>query len=246
LCIGFFISGLKRVDEKKLGFLIKLGKRQFEEYYSEGIWWVFPLWKFKQQPHFDILNEGEELEVKYITNDEIPLDIHIKYYWQLKNPKEKDNKYTASFIKDTLKHELGIYVRNRHAIELLSDENISNKVLVNYLISAGDKIGILISDVFPNINYENQFIPVVRKYQEKYKDLKFQLDELLMHQQIKASDMKLYENQIVNCIKNLGFSPNEAMNFIKVYKNQVNMSESTYNIGELNKVLESVISLFNK
>ena len=58
--------------------------------------------------------------------------------------------------------------------------------------------------------------------------------------------MKLYENQIVNCIKNLGFSANEAMSFIKVYKNQVNMSESTYNIGELNKVIDSVMSFFKK
>jgi hypothetical protein len=246
ICIAFFISGLKNVKQKNLGFLIKLGKRHFEEYFSEGIWWVFPLWKFQQQPHFDILNESEELEVKYITNDEIPIDINIKYYWQLKDPKDKDNRYTTSFIKDTLKHELGIFVRNRPAIELLSDESISNKVLVNYLINAGNKIGILISDVFPNINYENQFIPVVRKYQEKYKDLKFQLDELLMHQKIKASDMKLYENQIVNCIKNLGFTSNESMSFIKVYKNQVNMNESTYNIGELNNILESVISFFKK
>ena len=118
--------------------------------------------------------------------------------------------------------------------------------MVNYLVSAGERIGIAISDVFPNINFETQYVSIVRKYQEKYKDLQFQLDEMLKHQQIKASDMKLYENQIVNCIKNLGFSANEAMSFIKVYKNQVNMSESTYNIGELNKVIDSVMSFFKK
>lgn len=246
ICVVFFISGLKRVEEKNIGFLRKLGRRDFEESYSEGLWWIFPLWSFKQKPHFDLLNEAEELQVKFITSDEIPLDINVKYYWQLKNLKDIDNRYSASYIKDKLKHELGIFVRSRQAIELLSDADISNKVMVNYLVSAGERIGIAISDVFPNINFENQYIPVVRKYQEKYKDLQFKLDEMLKHQQIKAADMKLYENQIVNCIKNLGFSPNEAMNFIKVYKNQVNMSESTYNIGELNKVIDSVMSFFKK
>jgi predicted RNA binding protein with dsRBD fold (UPF0201 family) len=246
ICIVFFISGLKKVEEKNIGFLQKLGRRNFEESYSEGLWWIFPIWSFKQKPHFDLLNEAEELQVKFITSDEIPLDINVKYYWQLKNLKDIDNRFSASYIKDKLKHELGIFVRNRQAIELLSDEDISNKVMVNYLVSAGERIGIAISDVFPNINFENQYIPVVRKYQEKYKDLQFQLDEMLKHQQIKAADMKLYENQIVNCINNLGFSANEAMNFIKVYKNQVNMSESTYNIGELNKVIDSVMSFFKK
>ena len=67
---------------------------------------------------------------------------------------------------------------------------------------------------------------------------------MLKDQQIKEDDMKLYVNQIVNCIKNLGFSTSETMNFIKVYKSQVNMSESTYNIGELNKVIDSVMSFF--
>lgn len=246
ICVAFFISGLKKVEETNIGFLRKLGRRDFEESYSEGLWWIFPLWSFKQKPHFDLLNEAEELQVKFITSDEIPLDINVKYYWQTKNLKDIDNRYSASYIKDILNHELGIFVRSRQAIELLSDEDISNKVMVNYLVSAGERIGITISDVFPNINFENQYIPVVRKYQEKYKDLQFRLDEMLKHQQIKASDMKLFEYQIVNCIKNLGLSANEAMNFIKVYKNQVNMNESTYNIGELNKVIDSVMSFFKK
>ena len=224
----------------------KLGKRHFDEYYSEGWWWIFPLWSFKQKPHFDIINIGEEIDVKYITSDEILLDVQVQYYWQLKNPEDIDNKYSPSYIKDKLNHELGVFVRNRNATELLSDVDISKKVLVNYLVSAGEKIGITISDVFPNINYESQYIPVVRKYQEKYKDLKFQFDELLKHQKIKELDMKLYENQIVNCINNLGINPSEALNFIKVYKNNVNMNEHTYNVGELNKIIESVITYLKK
>ncbi len=241
ICIIFYISGLKKVQEKNLGFLLKFGKRHFDEYYSEGWWWIFPLWSFKQKPHFDIFNKGEEISVKYITSDEIPIDVQVQYYWQLKNPEDLDNKYSPSYIKDKLIHELGIFVRNRNATVLLSDVDISKKVLSNYLISTGEKIGILISDVFPNINYESKYLNVVSKYQEKYKDLQFQFDELLKHQKIKELDMKIYENQIVNCINNLGFTPIEAMNLIKVYKNKVNMNENTYNI-ELNKVLESVIT----
>lgn len=245
LCITFFISGFKNVEEKKLGFLIKLGKRHFDENYSEGWWWIFPLWKFKQKPHFNIINKGEEIIVKYITRDEIPIDVQVQYYWQLKNPEDIDNKYSPTYLKDKLIHELGLFIRNRDALELLSDVNISKKVMVNYLVKAAEKIGMTISDVFPNINYEDQYYSVVRKYQEKYKDLQFQFDELLKHQKIKELDMKIYENQIINCINNLGFTPNEALNFIKVYKNEINMNENTYNIGELgelNKVFESVLS----
>lgn len=244
LCVAFFISGLKRVKEKNIGILRKFGRRDFEESFSEGLWWVFPLWSFKQKPHYDLLNEAEEFNVNYITSDEIPLDINIKYYWQLINIKDIDNKYTPSYIKDKLKHELGLFVRKHQAIELLTDQNIANKVMENYLITFGKNIGINISDVFPNINYESQYIPVVRKYQEKYKELKYQLDDLLMHQKVKAADMKLYESQVINCIDNLKFSSNEAMNFIKIYKNQVNLDENTYNvnIGELNNIIDSVIS----
>lgn len=246
ICVIFFISGLKKVEEKNIGFLRKLGRRDFEESYGEGLWWIFPLWSFKQKPHFDLLNEAEELQVKFITSDEIPLDINVKYYWQLQDLKKSDNKFSTSYIKDTLKHELGIFVRSRQAIELLSDEDISNKVLIKYLVKAGDKIGITISDVFPNINFESRYYPVVSKYQEKYKDLEYEMNKMLKEQQLKGSDMKLYETQIVNCINNLGFTPNEAMNFIKVYKNQINLNESTYNVNGLEKVLESVISILRK
>lgn len=246
ICIAFFISGLKRVEDKNIGFLRKLDRREFKESYSEGLWWVFPLWSFKQKPHYDFLNEAEELQVKFITRDEIPLDVNVKYYWQLKNLKDMDNRFSESFIKDKLKHELGIFVRNRQAIELLSDKDISNKVMVNFLVNAGERIGITISDVFPNINYESQYIPVVRKYQERYKDLEFELDKLLKHQKIKELDMKLYENQIVNCINNLEMNPSEALNFIKVYKNKIIMYDNTYNVGELNKVIENVVKYIRK
>lgn len=244
LCISFFISGLKRVKEKNIGFLLKLGRRDFEENYAEGIWWIFPLWSFKQKPHYDLLNEAEEIKIKYITNDEIPLDINIKYYWQLKNIKDLDNKFSSAFITDKLKHELGIFVRSNQAIELLSDQDISNKVLARFLISTGDRIGITISDVFPNINYEEQYISVVRKFQEQYKDLQYQFDLMLKMQQIKKADMMLYEMQLLNCIKNLGFTSSDAINFIKVYKNQVNMNDYSYslNLTELNSVLDSVIN----
>jgi len=247
ICIAFFISGLKKVEEKNVGFLRKLGRRDFEESYGEGLWWIFPLWSFKQKPHFDsFIEEKEELQVKFITRDQIPLDINVKYYWQLNDLKKSDNKFSTSYIKDTLKHELGIFVRSRQAIELLSDEDISNKVLIRYLVKAGEKIGITITDVFPNINFESQYYPIVSKYQEKYKELEYEINKIREEQQLKGSDMKLYETQIVNCINNLGFSPNEAMNFIKVYKNQINMNETTYNVGGLENVLESVISIFKK
>jgi len=246
LCIVFFICGLKRVSEKNVGFLRKLGRRDFEETYAEGWWWIYPLWTFKQKPHFDLMHEAEEIQIKLITNDDIPLDINLKYYYHLKNLKEADNKYTPSFIKDTLNYELGKFVRNRPAIELLSDEDISNKLMTNCLINAGAKIGISISDVFPNINYEAQYFPVVRKYQEKYKDLKFRLDEILKNQQLKAADMLIYQNQIHNCINSLGFSKSDALTFMKVYKNQITMNESNYNIPEISSVLESVVTLLKK
>jgi hypothetical protein len=242
-CIAFFISGLKNVEEKKLGFLIKLGKRHFNEFYSEGWWWIFPLWAFKQKPHFDIMNEAEEVHVKYITSDEIPIDLHIKYYWHLKDPEKIDNTFNPSLIKNTLEYELGKFVRNRNAIELLSDEDLSNKVMVNYLEDAGEKIGIMISDVFPNINYESNYIPVVREYQRKYKEMQYQLDKLM---NIKVSNMKIDENQVKDCINNLGFSQQEAMHFLKVYKNKVKINENSYNIGELDKISESILSLFKK
>jgi hypothetical protein len=240
-CSIFFFSGLKKVEEKKLGFLIKLGKRHFEEYYSEGLWWIFPLWTFRQKPHFNILNEADQVDVKIITSDDILLDIHVKYYWQLKDPENIDNKFNPSFIKNTLEYELGKFVRTRNAIELLSSEDVSSKILVTYLEKAGEKIGIAISDVFPNINYENNYIPVVREYKRKYKELQYQLDSLL---KIKVADMKIYESQIKDCISNLGFTSQEAMQFIKVYKNKVNMNEYTFNIGELNKVIESVLTFY--
>lgn len=248
VCIAFFISGLKKVDEKKLAFIRKLGKRDFEQYYSEGWWWIFPLWSFKQKTHFDILNEGEPIQLNFVTNDKIPLDIQVKYFWQLKNPEKIDNMYNPTYIKSVLEHELGKFVRNGNAIELLSDVEISSKVMVNYLEKAGDKIGITISDVFPNINYESQYIPVVRKLQKDYTELQFELDKLLKLQSIKASDMQIYQDQVHKCIKDLGFSDVQALNLIKVYKNHVNLNEQTYNfnLGELNNVIDTVMNFLKR
>jgi len=244
--IAFFISGLKKVKENKVGFLRKLGKRDFEEYYSEGWWWIFPLLSFIQKPHFDILNEGIPVRLNFVTIDKMRLDIQVKYYWQLKNIEINVKRDNLSYIHDVLEFELGLLVKNGYAMELLCDVEVSNKVMVNYLKNAGEKIGVIISDVFPNINWENGYNDVIRKNQEDYEKLRFELDKRLKYQSIKASDMQIYQNQVRNCIKDLGFSNVEALNFIKVYKNQVNMNESTYNIGDLNKVIDSVMSFFKK
>lgn len=245
LCITFFISGLKRVKLKDVGILVKFGKRDFDKIFTEGIWWIFPLWSFKQQPHFDRFNESEKIEMTFITSDEIPLEIEVKYYWQSKDLKDFDNKYSPSYLKDKLAHELGVFIRSRKAVELLSDAGISDYVMKKYLINAGERIGITLSDVFPNINYEAQYNAVVSEYQRKYKALKFQLDEMLQNIHIKGEDMKLYETQITNYIKVLGVSPNDALNFIKVYKNNVEMNDKTYNVNvqDINKILDAAVSI---
>lgn len=225
---------------------MKLGRRDFSQTFSEGIWWVFPLHSFKQQPHFDKLNESEEINISFITTDQIPLDVHVKYYWRVKNLKVLDFNFNPSFIKDTLNYEFGNFIKNRPAIELLADQEISKKVMVNYLEKAGENIGISISNVFPIINYENQYLPVIRKYQEKYKELKFQIEELLMHQFVKNCDIKIYQDMILKCTEDLDLSSFEAMNFMKVYKNQINLNENTYNFPELLKIIEAVLLTLNK
>lgn len=246
VCGTFFLIGLKKVKEQNIGFLRMLGRRDFEESFAEGWWWIFPLWSFKQKPHYDKLNEAEELKEKFITKDKIPLDINVKYYWQLKDLKNIDNRYTSSFLKDKLKHELGIFVRSRAAIELLTDEEISNKVMSHYLVVAGENIGITISDVFPNINFETEFIPVLRKFQVKYEKLEYEFNSSLRNLQIKAIDMSIFEFQIKECIKNLNFTSEEALSFMKIYKNKVNMAENTlnFNLNELNKLIDRIVAQF--
>lgn len=246
ISIIFFISGIKRVEEKKLGFLSKLGKRHFDEYYSEGLWWIFPIWSFKQKLHFDILQEADTIHLNFVTKDQIPLEIEVKYFWQIKNPETIDNKGESSLIKEKLKYELGQYIKRGNALELLCDYEISNKVMSNYLIQAGETIGITITEVFPNINYESQYIPIVRSYQEKYKELQFQFDSVFKAQELEARNMKLYENQINNLITSMHLTIEEALACIKVYKNHVSMHENAYNIGSLNKVIDSVVSAFKK
>jgi len=108
----------------------------------------------------------------------------------------------------------------------------------NYLKETGNNIGIEISMIYPTIKPDASY----DKYQNKYLDLKFRIDEL----DYKKTDMETEKNQIMQFIKELGFSNVEALNYLKVYKNQINMNENTYNIGELNKVIESLISFFNK
>lgn len=245
VCVSFFISGLKRVFDKKIAFLRTFGARRFDKYYSEGIWWIFPLFSFEQMPHFDILNEneGDLIRFNFVTKEKIPLDIQVKYFWKVEDRKVFANNYNPTYIKSELEHELGKFVRNRNAIELLIDTEISSKVMVNYLEKAGKEIGIAISKVFPNINYENQYIPVVRKLQKDFTELQFEFDKLL---KLKTVDPLIYHQQIKNCINDLKLSNEEAMTFIKVYKSQVNLNENTYNIniGELNKIIDSLITFF--
>lgn len=246
LGIIFFISGLKNVEEKNLGFLTKFGRRNFDELYSEGWWWIFPVWKFNQKTNFDIMNKSEKLNYTFITKDEIPLDITLSYYWYLKNPKDIDNKPHTSFINDTLQHEIGKYIRSSNAVDLLTDTDISYNVLRNFLKSSGDNIGITISDVFPNFNYESQYLSVVRNYQEKYKELKYILNKALLDQSIEQNKIAIYTNQLLELIKNNNFSNSEALSFLKIYKNQTTMNDYSYNINDLNKILENTITILNK
>lgn len=242
LAIAFYLNGFKRVAEKKLGYLRKWGARDFTEIYGEGIWWVFPFWSFKEDDHFDIYKEGKSVEFSCITMDEIKLNVHIDYYWSVTDPKRRDNSDVPSLINQTFKYQLGIYIRTRNAIELLADSEISAKALKHFLGEVGQKIGISIDQVLPIVNYEESVGKYITDIRLKYRELQYQIDSLVL----KRADMKIDEQQIMDCIRNLGFNNKEAMDFIKVYKNRVSFEEKYFKVEGLENILASVIRLLGR
>jgi len=238
VCIVFFISGFKRVAVKNLGFLMKFGRPNFDEYLNPGLYWILPFHKLVQKTGFGILSDKEELkDLLFYTQDRIPLHINVVYYWKVTDPHVMFENDQLSVIKAALTSEISKFVQNRQSIEVLSDLDISNKMMKNYLKETGNNIGIEISMLYPTIRPDAAY----DKYQNKYLELKFKIDEL----DYKKIDMEIEKTQILQFINELGFSKAEAFNYIKVYKNQVNINESTYNI-ELNEVIEAVMELLKE
>ncbi|MBK7106647.1 MAG: hypothetical protein IPH62_15340 [Ignavibacteriae bacterium] len=244
VCLVFFLSGFKKIEENNIGFVCFLGKRDFDQYYGEGKWWIFPFASFKQKPDIETLNYTEDIKEEVISKDDILLNLQVSYTWQLKDAKLHDKKAQANSVSKKLAFELIKFIKSNKAIELLSDIEISEKVMSNFLKLEGNKIGIEIIGVFPIINHHEQFKPVALEYERKYKELKYQLKQL----KLIKKDMKIYQNQVLECIRVLGFSNEEALNFIKVYKNDVILNEHSYNfnIGELTKALDALINILKR
>jgi hypothetical protein len=242
LCILFFYSGIKKVDKKKLGYLVKLGTPDFSKYYNQGIYWIFPLWKFEQQEGIGYLIKPAPVKLSYYTQDRIPLQLTVSYCWKVTDPEKMYLNDQPSVIEDALKSSLSNFVQNRHSIEVLSDLNTSIKMIGNYLNEIGDKVGINFEFLYPTIEYSETYKSDIDKFRNKFQELSFRIEEL----NYKKTDMEVEKNQILYFISEAGFSRTEALNYLKVYKNQINVNENTYNlnIGDLNKMLEAVMSFF--
>jgi len=244
LSIVFFVSGIKKVNKRRIGYLFKLGKPNFNDLYPQGIYWVFPLWKIEEKPDFNVLSEKEIMKSVFYTTDSIPLHIEMPYYWKSKDIKTMYESNQPSVVKDAMESEISTFIQKRHSIEILADEDLSERMMVRCVEKAADCIGIRVTNLYPVIKYDSRFIPIKEEYRNKYFELEYNIKQLL----IKKTSMEIDTMQIQKCVKDLNMSNADAINYLKVFKNKVNMNEKTINLnlGELNSVLESIISIFKK
>jgi hypothetical protein len=240
ICIGFFISGLKRIGRKQLGFLVKLGKPDFTLAYTQGIYWIFPLWKFEQKPDFNYKVKGEEIKLNLLTKNEIPLDVKVNYCWEIKDLKKIDENSDSMLIKESVEYELSNYIRNKNSIEIFADESNAKKMMIKLFEEVGEGIGILISKVIPLIKYEEKYTAIAGNIEYKYKALE---RELLYSQKEKRMNLEIERDNMILTFEKLGIPKEDALSYLKVLKNQVNVNENTYNVNVdgLNKVIDSVI-----
>lgn len=241
ICIIFFLSGFKKVERRKLGFLIKLGKPDFENYYTQGIYWIFPFWTFEQKSDFGYLNIGDEIKRNILTSDEVPLDIKVNYSWKVKDPLIMDENFENSLIAESVEYELTNYIQKSHSIEILADEDNSRKKMIKLFEEVGESIGIVVTKVIPLIKPDEKYVSIAKNITYKYKELE---RELAFNQKGKKMDLEIEREHMIESFEKLGISKQDALSYLKVYKNQVNVNENTYNVnvGELNKLIESVMS----
>lgn len=245
ICAGFYISGLKKIDRKNSGFVIKLGKPDFSLAYTQGVYWIFPLWKFEQRPDFNYKIRGEEIKFNLLTKNEIPLDVKVNYCWEIKDLKKIDENFESLLINESVEYELTNYIRKKHSIEFFADESNAKKMMVELFEEVGDSIGILISKVIPLIKYDEKYNLTAKNIAYKYKELE---RELLFSQKEKSMNFEIERDNMIKTFEKLEIPKEDALSYLKVLKNQVNVNENAYNINvsELNKVIETVISLLKK
>lgn len=245
ICVIFFISGLKKIDRKHSGFLVKLGKPDFSIAYTQGIYWIFPLGKFEQRPDFNYKIKGGEIKLNLLTKNEIPIDIKVNYCWEIKDLKKIDENSDSMLINESVEYELTNYIRNKHSIEIFADESNAKEMMVKLFEEVGEGIGIIISKVIPLIKYEEKYISIARNIEYNYKELE---RELLFNQKEKRMNLEIERDNMILTFDKLGIPKEDALNYLKALKNQVNVNENTYNVnvGELNKVIDSVMSFLKK
>jgi len=245
ICVAFYIMGLKKIDRKHAGFLVKLGKPDFSLAYTQGVYWIFPLWKFEQRPDFNYKIRGEEIKFNLLTKNEIPFDVKVNYCWEIKDLKKIDENFDSLLINESAEYELTNYIINKHSIEIFADESNAKKMMVKLFEEVGDSIGISISKVIPLIKYDEKYISIAKNIEYKYKELE---RGLLFIQKGKRMNFEIERENMIQTFEKLGIPKEDALSYLKVLKNQVNVNENTYNVnmGELNKVIDSVMSFFKK
>lgn len=245
ICFVFAASGLRKVRINKIGILNKLGRRDFQTYYSEGLWWVFPFSSFQEVDHFDVLQAypGLPLEIKVTTKDKVRLSGKVKYYWKITDPKKFDKSGTnESFIKDNLQFALDLFIKNQNAQDMYCDTETSQKIMEKYLNDASERIGIKITDLFPIIDWDEEYNEVIRKNQADYERFKFDLEKQTQIKNLDHIELPIMTNQLLKLVKENGFTEEKAMEFLKIYKNRVSVDEKIYKIPGLEKVIESLIN----
>lgn len=245
ICVVLFVSGLKKVERKHSAFVVRIGKPDFSLAYTQGIYWIFPLWKLEQRPDFNYKIKGGEIKLNLLTKNKIALDVKVNYCWEIRDLKKIDENFDSLSINESVEYELTNYIRNKHSIEIFADEINAKKMMLKLFEEVGEGIGIKISKVIPLINYEEKYISVVRNIKYKYQELE---RELVFNIKGKRMNFEIERDSMIQTFEKLGIPKEDALNYLKVLKNQVNVNENTHNvnIGEINKVIDSVMSFLKK
>lgn len=254
ICCMFFITGIKKIDKNRMGYLSKLGGApDFNHPYSQGTYWIFPFWKFEQTTSNDIIQSSDPISLTERTSDGIPIIIEVFYTWKIINAESAFKNFNLGVIEKTIESEINKIIQNSTAVEIIASPEITEKNIIERVKDVSNKIGISLETVIPKINIHENYQSRKEEIRQKYLELKYKLDEKYSEldfrkneQGLKKNDMETEKLFLKQYIDEMKFTPSEALNYLKVYKNEVNMNETTYNIGELNKVIEAVMSFFKR